>query len=38
MSWIDKLLDLLREAAIPLLSGIAGAFIGMAIMRALGLW
>lgn len=33
--WI---LDLLREAAIPTISGIVGAFIGMGIMRALGMW
>lgn len=35
---IDRILDFLREAAIPMISGIIGAFIGMAIMRALGMW
>lgn len=33
-----RILDVLREAAVPTVSGIIGAFIGMGIMRALGMW
>ena len=34
----DDFFTVLVKAAVSLISGVAGAFLAMAIMRALGLW